>query len=306
MLVFLNPAAGGGRALSRWERIAPRITETTRIQVHLLGNQEDGLQVLEEAVKRGESEIVAAGGDGTVNAVLTMLMHESMRDALRGLTLGAIGLGSSNDFHKPASDIVETCPCKLRFADARPRDVGVLATGLNGTGVYRYFLNNASLGATADANRRFNEPDRLLRWLKRVSTPAAILYTALSTIAWHRDSTAIMTAPLAGSAQVRLSNLGVLKNSHVSGALHYDPPGLLDDGLLGIRLCQGMTRRELVRVLFALSRGRFSELPRTVSWSDSSLTIVTNEPVNIEFDGEITSSCSVRFTVMHNILKVCP
>ena len=162
MLIFLNPAAGGGRALDRWDGIAPRLASLNGIQLHLLDGQADGLQVLIDAVQRGETEIVAAGGDGTVNAVLTMLMQPALRDNPGRLTFGAIGLGSSNDFHKPATDTVEDCPCKLDFAHARLRDVGMLTAEVNGTRVYRYFISNASIGATADANREFNEPDRLL------------------------------------------------------------------------------------------------------------------------------------------------
>ncbi|MBP1648964.1 MAG: diacylglycerol kinase [Bacteroidetes bacterium] len=306
MLVFLNPAAGGGRAMNRWERVAPRIAGTHEMLVHVLENQADALQVLIDAVGRGERKIVAAGGDGTVNAVLTMLMHERMRDALDRVTLGAIGLGSSNDFHKPPGSTVEDCPCKLDFAQARLRDVGMLATGIDGTGVYRYFLSNASIGATADANREFNEPDRLLCELKHFSTPTAILYAALKTIARHRNIAAVVTSPETGTLHIRLSNLGVVKNNHFSGNLRYDSPARLDDGLLGVHLCHGMSSPELAQVLFALSTGRFNGMRKTRSWSSSSLSVLTTLPINVEFDGEIITTRSVRFTALHNAIKVCP
>src|SRR5512141_1510213 len=103
MLIFFNPAAGGGRALNRWDKIAPRVASLNRIQLQLLDGHADALQVLINAVERGETEIVAAGGDGTVNAVLNLLMNPLLRDKLDSLAFGAIGLGSSNDFHKPAT-----------------------------------------------------------------------------------------------------------------------------------------------------------------------------------------------------------
>lgn len=306
MLIFLNPAAGGGRALDRWDRIAPRLASRNKFQVHLLDGQRDGLQVLIDAIRYGETEIVAAGGDGTVNAVVNLLMHAELRDALDRVAFGAIGLGSSNDFHKPATAALEDCPCKIDFAHARPRDVGMLAAEVNDSRVYRYFISNASIGATADANREFNEPDRLLKQLKRLCTPAAILYAAMKTIGHHRNVSAFIASPESGTLQVSLSNLGVVKNNYFSGNLRYDSPAPLDNGLLGVHLCHGMNSQELLHVLFSLSSGRFDGLQRTRSWSSRLLSVWTAQPVNIEFDGEIVTSNSVQFEVLHNALKVCP
>jgi diacylglycerol kinase family enzyme len=55
-------------------------------------------------LERGETDFVAAGGDGTVNAVVSALVENASPDALRRIRLGAVGLGSSNDFHKPLSE----------------------------------------------------------------------------------------------------------------------------------------------------------------------------------------------------------
>jgi len=306
MLIFLNPAAGGGRAADRWESIAPRIAGRNRIQLQVLDRQTDGPRILIDAMRCGETEIVAAGGDGTVNAVLNMLMQPGLRENLGRVTFGAIGLGSSNDFHKPVTTIVEECPYKLDFPHARLRDVGLLSAEVNGTGVYRFFLSNASIGATADANREFNEPDRLLCWLKRACTPAAILYAALKTIGRHRNVTTMIASPETGTLQVSLSNLGIVKNNHVSGNMRYDTPARLDDGLLGVHLCHGMNRRQLLQVLLSLSSGRFDGMRKTRSWSSSSLTVRATQKINVEFDGEIISTDTVRFEVLHNALKVCP
>jgi diacylglycerol kinase (ATP) len=306
MLIFLNPAAGGGRAKDRWDKIAPKLAPRDKFQLHLLDGEEDSLQVLTDAVQRGETEIVAAGGDGTVNAVLNMLMDSQLRELLRDVTFGAIGLGSSNDFQKPVTSMVEDCPYKLDFAHAVPRDVGMLTAVVNGVGACRYFISNASIGATADANREFNEPDRLLHRLKSVSTPAAILYAALKTILRHKNVTAFIASSETGILHVGLSNLGVVKNNHFSGTMRYDSPSQLDSGMLGVHLCHGMSSRELVHVLLSLSSGRFAGIRKTRSWVSNSLSVSTTQPVNVEFDGEIITTDCVQFQVLHNALRVCP
>jgi diacylglycerol kinase family enzyme len=88
--------------------------------------------------------------------------------------------------------------------------------------------------------------------------------------------------------------------------MRYDTPARLDDGLLGVHLCHGMNRRQLLQVLLSLSSGRFDGMRKTRSWSSSSLTVRATQKINVEFDGEIISTDTVRFGVLHNALKVCP
>ena len=78
MFVLVNPEAGGGKALERWRSIEADVRERIgpfRCTVAA------GPLVLERCVTRelarGETDFVAAGGDGTVNAVVSALVEHS-------------------------------------------------------------------------------------------------------------------------------------------------------------------------------------------------------------------------------------
>ncbi len=61
------------------------------------------------------------GGDGTVHALVEALALAPRRPPLDHLTLGAVGLGSSNDFHKPVGRRVGGVPVRLSPWRAAPR-----------------------------------------------------------------------------------------------------------------------------------------------------------------------------------------
>jgi len=261
MLIVINPRAGGGKALVRWKRIHRHVREHLGSFTQLVVRDR---QVVCGAVARalaaGELQFVAAGGDGTVNLMLDCIVKHASRERIATITLGAIGLGSSNDFHKPptSSPDIEDVPCRINLEKTVLHDVGLLSyvDGEQRLQQRAWFLN-ASVGLTAEANRRFNEPNRLLRFLKRASPDLGIGYATLHTLLGHRAQP--MTISFAGHEPVRatVKNLAIVKNPHFTGALRYDPPYEPDSGFFHVRLLEDLPFRDLVRALTGLTSGKF-------------------------------------------------
>ena len=225
-----------------------------------------------------------------------------------GIRLGAVGLGSSNDFHKPflSERFINDVPCKLDFRYSSLRDVGRLSFEEDGTRFLRYFLANASSGVTAEANRFFNHPTPTLEFLKRWSTSTAILFAAIRTIFLYRNFECTFQFGNNVHYATHLTNLAVMKNPHVSGSFSYDTPVLPDDGAFAINLSENMSKTELWHLLYSLSHGRFTNLDHTQSWSKPSITITSVQPIAVEYDGEIVITRSAEFTVLQKYIQVCP
>jgi len=307
MIILLNPQAGGGTALDRWRRtsaILPPIRE--KIELHFIGPQLDLDEVVKTAVSRGDHHVLAAGGDGTVNAALGALMRlpNSLRERV---VFGAIGLGSSNDFHKPldAAHMIEGIPVKMDFRHPDRRDVGSVLINRNGQSSVHYFLINASAGVTAEGNALFNNPDILLAWLKRRSTPAAILYAALRALMQHENQPCTIGIRGYSPRSFKLTNLGIVKNPHFSGSLHYEVPASYGDGNFQIFLAEDMHFIERVALLYALSRGKFRGRAKTSSWQATELTLASSRPFRLELDGETHQADRAEFTLLQRTLQVC-
>jgi diacylglycerol kinase (ATP) len=306
MVVLLNPHAGGGTATRKWEQILPDL-ESQRLRIHILDGESRTRDFLAHAIVHGESDFVAAGGDGTVNLLTNTVLSLTSAAERSRIRIGAIGLGSSNDFHKPfmtngGESVVHS---RIDFANAAFRDVGCVAYRSGREIATRYFLINASVGLAAEANAFFNTPDGILGLLKGMSTPAAIQYAALRTIAKYRNIEVEVADDLHSSRTVKLTHLSILKNLNFSGSLHWRGESVYDDGKFQVRMCRDMNRMQCVRMLTACAKGQADELPGVDAWQCNFLTISARTPFAVECDGEVIETTFAQFSILPRYLKVC-
>lgn len=308
MLAIVNPAAAGGRALARWRRLEPRLAERLgTLEVRMTRRAGDEAGAVAEGWGAGHREFIAAGGDGTVNAVLGALVAGVPEGGRAAATLGAAGLGSSNDFQKPYHDVVEGVPCRVDFAAAFPHDVGVVTyTDAGGVRHTRHWIVNASIGATAEANHFFNHPDGALRVLKRTSTDAGILYAAARTLARTRARALELAIDDAAPMELATRNLGVVKNPHFTGSLSYDSPYEPASGDFTVHHLGAVSAVRLAAAFAGLARGRFQGRPGTHSWRARRLAVRDGGPFAVEIDGEVVLAVEAVFTLLPVCLRICP
>lgn len=233
--------------------------------------------------------VVAAGGDGTVSAVASALVERDL-----DVPLGAVALGTSNDFHKPFGHRVCGVPVRTEPRGRRRADVGVAAYEDELGRVHRrVFVVSASLGATARGNRIFSERTRAAR-----SGAWAITSAAVEAIATQANLDATVDG-----RRVSLTNLSVSKTAWLTGGLRYDDE--VRPGLLSVHLCEGMSPARLLCTLLSMARGRFRGLPGTSSAHAARLVVELDAPADLELDGELVRACKVSFEVLPERLWVC-
>lgn len=303
--VLLNEAARHRKARKLWGRIEPHLREYGAVEVITLDTHARWEQELARAVECGHRHFIAAGGDGTVGSLVDSLVRVSRPGELKNFTLGAIGLGSSNDFHKPYAQFLAGVPVRIDRRSVSFRDLAqVTYSDPDGASRERYFAVSASIGVVAGANALFNDPSGVIRSVKVCSTNLAIAAAAVTAIVGVRDQPLRIESGYF-SEQVSVTNLSIAKTRHLAGAFTYDAPVLPNDGLLSVNLCESMSRWQLFRTLIGLCRGRFCGLPKTRSWSDRSITVVGHAPFNLELDGELVKATRAHFRVLPNAIRVC-
>jgi diacylglycerol kinase family enzyme len=306
VLVFLNKRASYGRAGSRWSAIVDELAERTGgFHVEEIRSAEGTADSMRRAIEGGEHVFVAAGGDGTVNLVLNAMMGLPEEAEL---TLGAVGLGSSNDFHKPftSESTVAGVPVRLDCERAAPHDViRVDIEHGDGDRDVRYAIINASLGITAEANASFNAATPLIKAARRISVDAAIVASVLHTLATNRAIRCRIEIDGFDEGMFSVSNLGVIKNPHFAGSFCYDTPIARDDGLIGLNLCEGLTRFQALATLAALRRRRFAGRPKTRSWIARRASVEGDRVFPLETDGEIVRARTAEFSVVPKRVRCC-
>lgn len=304
VLVVLNPSAHGGGGARRFERVRS-LVESSFDASTVVGGP-DGVWETEvrAALERGVRIFIAAGGDGTAHRLVNSLICAPHRPRLEALTLGAVGLGSSNDLHKPVRQRVGGVPVLLDVARAAPRDV-VRCSYLNGDRRVAYVLVSASMGITASANACFSRDEPMARLLRRLSTSAAIAWAATRTLATWHNLPALLRIDDGAPTPIALSSVSVLKTEWLSGRLRYGGPIQPASGDFDVALAEGLGRVRLLADLLALLRGKFDGRRGHRRLHARSLAVRFDRAVPLELDGEIVAGREVCFDMFAERIRLC-
>ncbi len=309
MLVIVNPHAGRGRARAHWNRVRPELwqrigpfEECMVPGVHTVRFR------IRSALDRGERQFVAVGGDGTVNLVVRTLMELAPTDHLDQITLGAVGMGSSNDFHKPFDPASTVCgfPCRLDFAHPIRHDIGHTAyVDADGLRHGKHWVVNASVGITATGNRIYNEARGMVGIVKRFSVCLGMVVAGLAALLGSSVQTMTLRRPNGRTARAKVRNLGVVKNPHFTGCLRYDSAHEPGSGDFVVHLLNDSSLIDAIITLMRLARGRFSGRRTAHSWRGRWLALDAAQPFTVESDGETVVTRHAEFSLEPRALRIC-
>ena len=306
-VIIINPLCHQGKGWKRWQSIRSQVLKKLAIDSTEFV-LEDGLTLSDISSSHlcpdAKTLIISAGGDGSVHCLVNYLLHNN-NTSVTNVAIGAIGLGSSNDFLKPFGEKIRSIPVLIDHSRGiLLHDVGV-ATFYDEKNIeYRkYFIVNASVGVTAEANWNFNHPGIFLRILKEHATGAAIVYTAVNTIIRQRN-VSLSLAFDGELLETSISNINILKVPYVSGSFYYENAGKRNDGQLGLNVCMNMSKFELLSTLNGLQKGKFPQSNKTFSRFTKEITITADRYFVFECDGETEKTNSLQLSILPNAIAV--
>lgn len=293
LALFVNPAAGRGRARQRLPRIR-QIFEQAGLPLHVVASSGVGdlERLVAAAASAGSRRIVVAGGDGSV--------HEAVNGLLTGgagTGLGLVPTGTGNDFAK-ACDIPldwELAARQLagRIADelpARPIDIGRMNS--------RYFANGAGIGFDA----KVTQLARSLRWprgdLVYLRAILRCMVTGIATpeLSIHADG-------FDWSGAATLAN--VSNGPWIGGMFHIAPMASNSDGSLDLLIAAPVSRRRLCALLPGLLRGTHVSAREITHRRLQHLRITAAAPVPSHLDGEVQPPQSeFEFEILPGALRL--
>jgi len=258
------------------------------------------------SVNNGKTDFIIAGGDGSINYFINRCIDLLEPEILRQIKLGAVGIGSSNDFHKPFTqqNILKSIPYKLNFNKTINRDVGCIEYEYEGKILRKYFLINASIGITAEGNHFFNNPDFILRCLKKFNTQTAITYAVLKNILIYKNFKIKMEVNNE-LLSANVSNLGIIKSPFFTGKLRYQSDPSPDNGLLDVHLYHSLSKIKLLELFYKLSKGKSDNSLNKKFWRTDRIKASSENDFAVEFDGEVITTKYAEFSVIPELIKVC-
>ena len=275
--LFLNPVAGRGRAKRRLPRILELLEETgIHVMVHQSGAVGDLERDVREVVMGGATQLIVAGGDGSIHEAVNGIMA-----AGGGAALGVVPVGTGNDFAKAAGIPLDweaaTTLLARRIADgAPPRSVDL------GRMNDRWFANGAGIGLDA----RVTKIARSYRWpIGDLVYLVAIFHTMLEGIA--TPEIRIEADDFRWDGPLTLAN--VSNGPWVGGMFHIAPMAQNDDGRLELLIAAPVTRGRIVQLLPKLVRGTHMVEPEIVHAGVQRVRVAASAAVPSHLDGEVQS-----------------
>ena len=307
--VIMNPHAGAGMMLPPGIRrligmkqrtsdrgIAPKeLAERIRsylqefnIDAEVIRPRSAGaiVEATRRCVKNSADVIVAAGGDGTINAVVNGL-------ARSGVPLGIIPLGTAN-----VLAIELAIPPELRSACQLVAQGSIHAIDLgclNG----RYFSCVAGIGFDAYVMRKAERESHLKQ---RMGGLAYVLAGALHFF-HYRFRTIEITVD---NETTRRSGYLVLidNGKHYGGDLVVSPRARMDDGLLDVVVFKNKDVLSVMNYLQGFRTGTLPDFSSIEYLQGKEITVLRNGNHHVHIDGEYCGRIPVKVAVVPGALRV--
>lgn len=294
-IVILNPTANRGHMEQYRALLRRRIAQEPAAEYVETTRQGEAQERALQAAQDGRP-IIVVGGDGSVHEVVNGILMAGRR-----VPLGIVAAGSGNDYawhtlklpHDPAEAIERAFTGRLVDSDA-----GIV----NG----RYFANSFSVGLDADIAVAAS-------WMKKIPfmSGSRLYYgTTIKQLLFGYQRCPWLQFTVDGNEEGnvvpnRRYVLMAVTNGPTYGAgFRINPTASYSDGLLDICTINYTPLTRALKLLPQVQKGEHGNLPEVTFYRTRSVHIESQQPVNIQMDGETTNATSYDAKILPAALWV--
>lgn len=282
-LVILNPWAGRGAAGQRRGDLEAAL-RSVGVSFDILTTHARGgaTELAWQGVEHGYEQLVAVGGDGTINEVVNGMMGAEQATGRR-TQLGIVPLGTGSDFIKSLDGIDpgDTYGAARRIAARTTRrvDIGRVQVGEDEP---RYFVNGLGMGLDAQVAAESLKITRL----KGIAVYLLAIIRAVVNYKAHP-----MTVLYDGNrVHRRLLFASVANGRAQGGGFLLTPDAAVDDGLLDLCIIDNLRLDEIIRHLPKVLEGTHVNLKQVTMGRASEVRVESSAPIPVATDGEVIST----------------
>lgn len=282
--LIVNPHASRGKAKKKAERIIKLLEERgAEFNVHYTSQPKEAIKIAEELSEKGATDVIAIGGDGTVNEVLNGIDPEKVN-------LGIIPTGTGNDFIAAAkipTDEVEALNLILN-GKAKPTDYmlcgGVRGINIIGTGIDVDILKRCG---------RFKVIKGKLQYL---------ISLIISLIKFEFYKFKVVREEGCEEREALIACVG--NGSQFGGGIRMCPEAIIDDGLLDFVIAGKLKKRRIPAAFIKLMQGKILEQDFTSMERVERVKIEFDKPVTVQVDGELYDGLDFDLSIVKSGIKV--
>ena len=290
-IMLYNPTAGNAMFKNNLDRIIERYEEAGIVIIPIRSygpiSLDDYLSTLDKDTYKDEySQILAAGGDGTINYCVNAMLKNDI-----DLPITILPAGTANDF---------------AYYFGIPSEIdGMLDIGLSGNYTYadvgvvngKYFINVAAIGQVVGVSQK-TDPT-----LKNTIGVMAYYLKGLSEIPNLKPIPVRLITPET-IYEEEMFFMVVMNGKSAGGFKMVSPESDINDGKLDVMVFREIPPLEMPGFLMKVLQGTHIKSKYVLNFTTDKLLLESDEDLPTDVDGEHAVSLPMRFSVLHNRLRI--
>lgn len=287
--LIYNPTSGREEVRRRLPAILQRLERGgIETSCHATEGEGDAAKAASDAVERGFDMVIAAGGDGTLNEVVSGLSVHDRRPSL-----GILPLGTTNDFaraHGIPKQWTDACDLITRRF-TRPVDVGRADD--------KYFINIAGGGSLTELT--YEVPSKL----KTMVGQLAYYMKGLEKITRLHPVRMRISADGFGTFDEEIMLFLIANSNSVAGFDRLAPDASTNDGVFDVLALRKCSLPEFIRIATMVMRGeRVIDDEHFVYFQSDKIVVESESRVQLNLDGEFGGTLPCTFSMLPSHLNV--
>lgn len=289
-LIIVNPASGGGRALSAEPLVASYLTSQSKsVQFVHSRSSENMRELAANGAAAGYRYVIALGGDGAFHHVV-----EGIRGT--GAIAGFFPAGNGNDIARDLGIPTDPVGAAAAFCHSIPRAADLVRVQFP-DGRTAHFIGAGGMGLDAEAAHLANTQFK--------SWPGVTRYLAGALKTFFSEAAFELVAELDGTRWTGRAIFAALANSSSYGSgVRIAPDAKMDDGWLEVVLVEDVAWTRLVEAIpIVLTTGdlRFDEVKR---FRCRRAVLRADRAVKVHGDGELLGESPAQFEILPAAIQV--
>lgn len=275
---IVNPTAGNGTSLKRWEKFKEKLDFT--YVVHMTTSPKHATELAKACAQSGESQLlIAFGGDGTAHEVI-----EGVLDCPNCI-VGVVGAGSGNDFGRgfPSFHQAEEVNMYVQSqGETIDMDIGYVVTAQQSF----TFVNNAGIGFDAYVAYQVNKSPVKKLLNKFNLGKLAYTFFVMKTLFTFKRFTLTVESSNQRQTFEKVWFATISNQPYFGGGMKISPKSNPADGEIEITLVHHLSRIKLLLVFASVFFGKHTSFKEVHQLSSTTFKLTTNESVYRHTDGE--------------------
>ncbi len=307
-LAVVNPRSAAGRTGRDWPRLETALREIFPA-LHSVTTRTRGeaTELVRAALHAGVSNIIAIGGDGTINEAVNGFFEHGDAIAPEAV-FSFITSGTGGDFRKSFG--ISAGPyaalAHLKHAAIRSIDIGrVTCVSAEGGTTVRHFINIASAGMSGEIVERVNRS----LFLRRLGGRMAFALSSAGALMTYRGRKVRLRIDGEIDTTATISTLVIANGQFFGGGMHVAPHAELDDNHFDVLIMEAVSGRQALADMGQIYKGTHLDNPSVRALRASKvlaapLAAAHGRSVRIEVDGEVAGQLPATFEILPNALRV--